>query len=133
MIERTPRPVLPEPDPGDPGWFKTVEQAVAQDPAEHARFVQQVVMGGHRLTAARDVYHTFPHDFDRYQDLRWVDLLRDFERCDEVWTWMEAQTWHGHIGFGWIDDIRGHAGTQGCFGLFDDERDAVFFKIRWWG
>lgn len=132
MIARTPRPVLPEPEPGDPHWFATVEEAAAQDPTEHTAVVQQIVMGGHRLRAARDVHATFPKDYDRYEDLRWVDLrIADLDRCEDVFHWMVEQTWHGHFGFGWTDEVRALGAPVGCFGLFNDARDAVFFKMRW--
>lgn len=65
----------------------------------------------------------FPEGFDRYHDLRIVNL-GPAAPCAEIAVWMDAQAWHGPVGLGQHTFLNG-------YGLFVDERDEVLFRLRW--
>lgn len=84
-------------------------------------------------------YSTFPDDFSEFSSLRWVDLRNpknaqtDFH---DILPWIsDHDGWYGYVAFGWmyLKPIPTTAFTIGCFAIFNNEQDAMFFKLRWGG
>lgn len=125
-------------------WLKTVSEIVEEeerfdDGIVVSKASKYIEIGIERLRVASNTYSTFPDDFSEFSSLRWVDLRNPKEaRTDfhDIIPWIsDHDGWYGYVGFGWmyLKPIPTTASVLGCFALFSNEQDAMFFKLRWGG